>query len=67
VLDPATVPERKSSPKRSLIVLCAFLASFGLGCLFVLQHESYQRFVADPVNRARVDVLKQYFRSRLVK
>jgi uncharacterized protein involved in exopolysaccharide biosynthesis len=62
VIDPAMVPERKSSPKRARIVIFVFLLSFLSGCAFVLAQQAYGRFVADPFNRERIDTLKAHFR-----
>ncbi len=66
VIDPATVPEKKSFPPRTLIVVCGFLAAFLMGCVFVKAQESYRRFVADPLNGERVALLKTYLWGRFV-
>jgi tyrosine-protein kinase Etk/Wzc len=67
VIDPATVPEKKSFPKRTMITICGFLAAFVLSCVFVTARESYRRFVADPINREQVDLLKTHLQSPFVK
>ncbi len=64
VIDPATVPEKKSFPKRTIIVICAFLAALVLSSTYVILQEAYSRFVADPANRAQMDVLKASLWSR---
>lgn len=67
VIDPATVPEKKSFPKRTMITICGFLAAFVLSCVFVTARESYRRFVADPINREQMDLLKTHLQSPFVK
>jgi tyrosine-protein kinase Etk/Wzc len=54
VVDKAVVPERKSSPKRTLIVLVTAVVAFLLSCLGVLVMESLRRRQEDPHERARL-------------
>lgn len=65
VVDPATVPERKSFPPALILVIIgALFAGFFLGCAFVIVQEAYRRFTADPANREQIDVLKSYLVGR---
>ena len=59
VLDNAVAPEKKSKPKRSVIVLLTAVAS-GFLCVFgIFIYEAIQRSNADPENAARVEALKR--------
>ena len=64
VIDPALVPERKSAPKRWLIVLLAFVAGFFLSSVYIVLQEAYKVLVADPVRREQVTLLKSSLWSR---
>jgi uncharacterized protein involved in exopolysaccharide biosynthesis len=57
VVDKAVVPERKSSPKRKLIVLVTTIIAFGLSCIWVLLTEALRRKQGDPNERARLALL----------
>lgn len=69
VVDEAISPEKKSSPKRSLIVIGAFLLSFFISLGYVLIKEAYYSIKED-VNRysriktSIVDPLKDSFRFK---
>jgi tyrosine-protein kinase Etk/Wzc len=63
VVDKAVEPERKSSPKRLLIVAVTAVASFLVSCLAVLIWEAVRRKQQDPSERARIAQLQQYLRS----
>ncbi len=63
VVDKAVEPERKSSPKRLLIVAVTAVASFLVSCLGVLIWEAIRRKQQDPSERARIAQLQQYLRS----
>jgi uncharacterized protein involved in exopolysaccharide biosynthesis len=62
VVDRAVEPERKSSPKRLLIVAVTALASFLLACFGVLILEAIRRKQHDPNEGARLAQLQQYLR-----
>ena len=67
VVDEAIPPEKKSSPKRSLIVIGAFLLSFFFSTGFVLIKESYALLQSDEerykkVKNGIVDPLKTIFK-----
>jgi uncharacterized protein involved in exopolysaccharide biosynthesis len=59
VVDKAVLPERKSSPKRALIVLVTSAVAFLLSCLGVLIMETLRRKQEDPIERARLAQLRQ--------
>jgi uncharacterized protein involved in exopolysaccharide biosynthesis len=63
VVDRAVEPERKSSPKRLLIVAITAALSFLLACLVVLVREAIRRKKQDPVEAQRLAALNQYLRS----
>ena len=59
VVDKAVIPERKSAPKRTLIVLVTAAVAFLLACLGALLTETLRRKQADPIERARLAQLRQ--------
>jgi uncharacterized protein involved in exopolysaccharide biosynthesis len=59
VVDKAVIPERKSSPRRALIVLVTAVVAFLLSCLGVLLTETLRRKQEDPNERARLAQLRQ--------
>jgi uncharacterized protein involved in exopolysaccharide biosynthesis len=63
VVDRAVEPERKSSPKRLLIVAITAALSFLLSCFVVLVREAIRRKKQDPVEAQRLATLNQYLRS----
>lgn len=63
VVDRAVEPERKSSPRRLLIVAITAALSFFLVCLAVLIREAIRRKKQDPVEAQRLATLNQYLRS----
>ncbi len=58
VVDKAVVPERKSGPRRTLIVLVTAAGAFLLACLAVLLTELLRRRQQDPNERARLALLR---------
>ena len=62
VVDPAVLPERKSSPRRALIVLVSTVIAFVLSCLGVLVVEAVRRKQQDPGERARLALLGHLLR-----
>ena len=48
VVEPAIEPERRTSPKRSLIVLESIMIGFFLGCLVALARWTLERKLSDP-------------------
>ncbi len=59
VVDKAVEPERKSSPRRALIVFVTAIAAFLLSCLGVLLTAVLRRKQADPHEGARLARLRQ--------
>lgn len=69
VVDKAIPPEKKSSPKRSLIVIAAFLFSFFFSIGYVLIKESYSSLQKDEIRYKKIKVgivepLKASFRIK---
>lgn len=58
VVDRATVPEKKSSPIRSLIVAIAAAAAALLSGIYVLLCEALNTMAIDPDRRSTLDMLK---------
>jgi tyrosine-protein kinase Etk/Wzc len=58
VVDRAIVPDRKSAPKRTLIVLGAAILGLFLGIVWVFCREGLTRLSNDPAERSRVEELK---------
>ena len=58
IVDPALPPDKRSSPKRTLIVILFALAGFIAGIFFVLSRAWMNRANEDVVVRARIDRLK---------
>jgi len=59
VVDKAVAPEKKSSPRRTLIVLTTVAIAFFLSCLWVLLSEALRRKQQDPEHRERLAVLRE--------
>lgn len=59
VVDKAVVPESKSGPQRTLIVLVTTVLAFLLSCVVVLLMQSLRRRQEDPTERARLAQLRQ--------
>lgn len=64
VLDKAVPPERKSKPKRSLIVIVTALATGLVAVILAFLRESRARALQDPVQAERYRALEQYLRWR---
>jgi tyrosine-protein kinase Etk/Wzc len=65
VVDRAVEPERKSSPKRLLIIAVTAIASFLLACFGVLMWEAIRRKQQDPIEAARIAQLREYLRNSI--
>ncbi len=65
VVDRAVEPEKKSSPKRLLIVAITAAVAFLLVCFAILVREAIRRKQQDPVEAARLAQLNHYLRSSL--
>ena len=62
VVDKALVPEQKSEPKRSLIVILATLMAFFLSVLLAFVREASERASLDPASAERMNLLRRYLR-----
>jgi uncharacterized protein involved in exopolysaccharide biosynthesis len=62
VVDKALVPEKKSKPKRSLIVILATLMAFFIGVLLAFVREASERASLDPASAERMNLLRRYLR-----
>ncbi len=60
VMDVAVVPDRKSKPKRSIIVILATIAGFLLGLVAVFVREAIDRSKGEPEQAARLQKLREY-------
>ena len=56
VVDPAIIPDRRSSPQRTLIVLGAFVFGLFLGVAWVFTKVSFTRLSDNPAKRPRLEV-----------
>ena len=65
VVDRAVEPEKKSGPKRLLIVAVTAVLAFVLICLAILVREAVRRKQQDPVEADRIAQLRNYLRSPL--
>jgi len=65
VVDRAVVPERKSSPQRTLVVLITTILAFLLISGYVLLREAVRRRRLDPSEDSRFTQLQHYLRSSL--
>ena len=66
VVDPALVPDRKSSPKRALIMIAAFAAGLFLGVLFALLQEGLEHLREDPESSEKLSFLRRALRWKAV-
>lgn len=64
VVDPATAPERKSKPKRALVVIVSTLAAGFAGLLFALGRRALRKSAAQPEQAAGLAAFKQAWSFR---
>jgi uncharacterized protein involved in exopolysaccharide biosynthesis len=62
VVDKALVPEQKSKPKRSMIVILATLMAFFIGLLMAFVREARERASQDPASAERINLMRRYIR-----
>jgi uncharacterized protein involved in exopolysaccharide biosynthesis len=62
VVDKATEPDRKSRPKRALIVLLTALAALFASIVWAFTREAIIRLKADPERAGRLEILRSYVR-----
>jgi len=65
VVDKAAVPEKKSGPRRMLIVLISAIVAFLLSCIWAMITEALRRKQQDPQERARMALLRESLKSPL--
>jgi tyrosine-protein kinase Etk/Wzc len=58
VVDPATTPEKKSFPKRGMLMLGGVAAGFTLGLMFALLQGGLARMRQNPATKDKLDLLK---------
>jgi tyrosine-protein kinase Etk/Wzc len=58
VVDPATVPDRKSAPKRTLIVIVATFVGLLLGIFVALLRAAFERMGSDPEVKSKLSSFK---------
>lgn len=63
VVDKALPPDRKSKPKRSLIVLLTTMLAMFIGILWAFFKEAAERAGQDPEQAERISLLRRYFRQ----
>lgn len=61
VVDPAIVPDKKSWPKRTLIVVCSAFLGFLIGIFVALWRASLQRMKLDPETSSKLAILRRAF------
>ena len=64
VVDPAIPPDRKTSPKRTIIVLVSTVAGFFLGILTALIQAGWARLKEDPESGGKLDLLRRALRTK---
>jgi tyrosine-protein kinase Etk/Wzc len=64
VLDVAVVPDKKASPKRSLLVFLSGIIAFVLALVYVFFGEIKDKMKSNPENASRLAVLAQYRKWR---
>ena len=62
VVDKALMPEKKSKPKRALIVILATMMAFFIGILLAFFKEASARASLDPASAERMSLLRRYLR-----
>ncbi len=63
VLDKASIPEKKSKPKRALIVMLATFLAFFVGIIWAFIREAGERAQQNPEQSERMNLLRRYFRQ----
>ncbi len=59
VVDRALVPDRKSGPKRLLLIVCSALLGALLGMVWVFLRHTIARFQRDPFTAKRLEALRE--------
>jgi len=63
IVDKALPPEKKSGPKRSLIVLIATMLALFIGILWAFFKEAAERARQNPEQIVRISLLRRYLRQ----
>ena len=63
VVDKAVLPDRKSKPRRALIVLVAGVVVGVLVLVWVFAKEGFEKARSDPVRAARIETLRTHLRA----
>jgi len=64
VVDPAIVPDKKSFPKRTFIVMGAAISGFILGIIAAFLQSGWRRLNADAATSAKFDALRHFLAIR---
>jgi uncharacterized protein involved in exopolysaccharide biosynthesis len=64
VVDPAIVPDKKSSPKRALIVIVAIFLGFFMGVFYALWQSALQHMKDDPETASKLTLLRRCLSPR---
>lgn len=64
VVDPAVIPDKKSSPHRALIVIAATILAFFVGAFWTLLRENWARASELPENRLRLDAIRERWNGK---
>ncbi len=67
VVDPAVVPDKRSFPKRTLIVLAGTLAGFLLGILSAFLINAFEHLRQDSEAAQKLDMLRRALSLRTIK
>ena len=65
VVDPAIPPDRRSSPKRTLIVIVATFVGFLIGIFWALVQAGFERLKEDPEASSKLALLRRAFSLRM--
>jgi len=58
VVDPAVPPDRRSFPKRTLIVICAAFAGLLIGIIIAILQAGFERMRTDPESASKIQLLR---------
>jgi uncharacterized protein involved in exopolysaccharide biosynthesis len=64
VVDAAVVPEKKSKPRRSVIVLMTFFVALAIAVLLSFLLEALERARERPNQLRRLELLRSYVRAK---
>lgn len=64
VVDPAVLPDRKSAPKRTMIVLVSIVAGLLIGVLTALVQAAWSRLKEDPESSGKLNLLRHTLRGK---